>query len=211
MRVAGGGCKDIGSYNATRVREHDQAEVDADEPEGANDCQRGQGSGLEHCAGEGDAFLDVGGGHLAGQGALVGSRDDFDLGDIVFGVCEAGGVVNGAGTGHCILDFAFVQVLSQDDEPAGAEEAGVGSVDDRVQNEEKREADDLERLFRLPDSGEEPCDQAEDYERVYVVAELERVEVIAGEDGEDAVQAGDFVEEEGEEDEFGGGAEGDEA
>jgi len=43
------------------------------------------------------------------------------------------------------------------------------------------------------------------------VAELERVEVVAGEDGEDAVEAGDLVEEEGEKDEFGGGAEGNEA
>jgi len=43
------------------------------------------------------------------------------------------------------------------------------------------------------------------------VAELERVEMEAGEDGEDAVEAGDLVEEDGEEDEFGGGAEGDEA
>lgn len=43
------------------------------------------------------------------------------------------------------------------------------------------------------------------------MAELERVEMVAGEDGEDSVKTGDLVEEEGEEDEFGGGAEGDEA
>jgi len=40
---------------------------------------------------------------------------------------------------------------------------------------------------------------------------LEGVEVVAGEEGEDAVEAGDFVEEGGEEDELGRGAEGDEA
>lgn len=129
----------------------------------------------------------------------------------MLGVREAGGVIDRAGAKYVIIDLAFVQVLGQDDEPAGAEEAGVGSVDDGVQDEEECEADDLERLLGLPDGGEEPYDQAEDYERVYVVAELERVELISGEDGEDAVQAGDFVEEEGEEDEFGSGAEGYEA
>ena len=40
------------------------------------------------------------------------------------------------------------------------------------------------------------------------MGELERVEVVAGEDGEDAVEAGDFVDEEGEGYEFGCCAEG---
>ena len=39
---------------------------------------------------------------------------------------------------------------------------------------------------------------------------MQGVELVAGEEGEDAVEARDFVEEEGEDDEFGGGAEGDE-
>lgn len=42
------------------------------------------------------------------------------------------------------------------------------------------------------------------------MGELEGVEVIAGEDGEDAVEAGGLVDYEGESDEFGGGAQGDE-
>jgi hypothetical protein len=41
------------------------------------------------------------------------------------------------------------------------------------------------------------------------VGELQPVQLVAGEDGEDAVEAGEFVDEEGEGDEFGGGAEGD--
>lgn len=40
--------------------------------------------------------------------------------------------------------------------------------------------------------------------------ELEWIQVVAGEDGEDAVEAGDFVDDEGEADELGGGAERDE-
>ena len=67
-----------------------------------------------------------------------------------------------------------------------------------------RETDDLERLLRLSDGGEEPCDQTEDYERVDVVAELERVELEAGKEREDSIEAGDLVEKECEEDEFGG-------
>lgn len=43
------------------------------------------------------------------------------------------------------------------------------------------------------------------------MGELEPVEVVAGEEGEDAVESGDFVDEEGEGDEFGCGAQGDEA
>jgi len=42
------------------------------------------------------------------------------------------------------------------------------------------------------------------------VAELQRVQVEAGEEREDAVEAGDFVDGEGEGDELGGGTEGDE-
>jgi phosphate uptake regulator len=102
-------------------------------------------------------------------------------------------------------------VLCEDDEPAGAEHAGVNGVDDGVYDENKGEAEDLERLLRLSNSGEEPCDESEDYKGVYVVAELERIELEACEESEDSIEAGDFVEEESEEDEFGGGAEGDEA
>jgi hypothetical protein len=43
------------------------------------------------------------------------------------------------------------------------------------------------------------------------VAELESIQLEASEKREDSIEASDFVEEEGEEDEFGGGAEGDEA
>ena len=155
----------------------------------------------------------VGSSHLTGHGAFGGSGDDLDIGDVVLRTREASGLVDGACArclGCAVLDF-FVQVLCEDDEPACAEHAGVDGVDDGVEDEDEGQADDLERLLRLPDGGEEPCDQSEDDEGVDVVAELERVEVVAGEDGEDAVEAGDLVEEDGEEDEFGGGAEGDEA
>jgi hypothetical protein len=131
----------------------------------------------------------------------------------VLGAREASSVVDGActrRTRRAVLDL-IVQVLCEDDEPACAEHAGVDGVNDGVEDEDERQADHLERLLRLSDGGEEPCDQSEDDERIDVVAELERVEMVAGEDGEDAVEAGDLVEEESEEDEFGGGAEGDEA
>lgn len=131
----------------------------------------------------------------------------------MFGAREASGVVDGACTRRArlaVLDL-IIQVLCEDDEPACAEHAGVDGVDDRVEDEDESQADDLKRLLRLPDGGEKPCDQSEDDEGVDVVAELKGVEMEAGEDGEDAVEAGDLVEEDGEEDEFGGGAEGDEA
>ena len=131
----------------------------------------------------------------------------------MFGAREASGVVDGACT-RCtrrvVLDLV-IQVLCEYDEPACAEHASVDCVDEGVEDEDESQADDLERLLRLPDGGEKPCDQSKDDEGVDVVAELKRVEMVAGEDGEDAVEAGDFVEEKGEEDEFGGGAEGDEA
>jgi hypothetical protein len=131
----------------------------------------------------------------------------------VLGAREACSVVDGACTRctrRAVLDL-FIQVLCEDEEPACAEHAGVDGVDEGVEDEDECQADNLERLLGLPDGGEEPCDQSEDDEGVDVVAELERVEMVAGEDGEDAVEAGDLVEEDSEEDEFGGGAEGDEA
>jgi hypothetical protein len=60
------------------------------------------------------------------------------------------------------------------------------------------------------DAGGEPDDEAEDAEEVEVMGELEPVQFIAGEDGENAVDGGDFVDDEGEVDEFGGGTQGDE-
>jgi hypothetical protein len=155
--------------------------------------------------------LAVGGSYLARHGAVSRSSDDLDICDVVFRAREASRVVDSSGTGCGRVDFAFVQVLCEDDEPAGAEHAGVDGVDDRVDDENESKAENLERLLRLPDCREEPCDQSEDYEGVYVVAELESVQLEAGEKREDSVESGDFVEEEGEEDEFGGGAEGDEA
>ena len=129
----------------------------------------------------------------------------------MLGAGEAGGVVDRACAWNASVDLAFVEVLCEHDEPAGAEHAGVDGVDDRVDDENEGQAEDLERLLRLPDGGEEPCDQAEDYERVDVVTELKRVKLEAGEEREDSIEAGDLVEEEGEKDEFGGGAEGNEA
>jgi hypothetical protein len=155
--------------------------------------------------------LTVGGSYLTGHGAVGRSRDDFYVRDVVFRAREASGVVDSSGTGSSSIDFAFVQVLREDDKPAGAEHASVDGVDDRVDDENESKAKNLERLLRLSDCREEPCDQSEDHERVYVVAELESIQLEASEKREDSIEASDFVEEEGEEDEFGGGAEGDEA
>lgn len=60
------------------------------------------------------------------------------------------------------------------------------------------------------DAGREPGDQAENDKGVDVVRELKVVEMVAGKDGEDAVEAGDLVDQEGEVDELGRGAQGDE-
>jgi hypothetical protein len=155
--------------------------------------------------------LAVGGSYLTRHGAVRRSSDDLDFSDVVFRAREASGIVNSSGTGSGCIDFAFVQVLCEDDEPAGAEHAGVDGVDDRVDDKNESKAKNFERLLRLPDCREEPCDQSEDYEGVYVVAELESVQLEAGEEGEDSIETSDFVEEESEEDEFGGGAEGNEA
>jgi hypothetical protein len=155
--------------------------------------------------------LAVGGSDLTRHGAVGRSSDDFHVGDVVLGAGEASGIVDSSGTGCGCVDFAFVQVLREDDEPAGAKHAGVDGVDDRVDNEDESKTENLERLLRLPDCREEPCDQSEDYEGVYVVAELESVQLEASKKREDSIEASDFVEEEGKEDEFGGGAEGNEA
>lgn len=58
-------------------------------------------------------------------------------------------------------------------------------------------------MVRLAYTWVQPCDQPEDEQGVDVVGELERIELVAGEKGEDAVEAAELVDEEGEGDEFG--------
>lgn len=75
------------------VREHDEGEVGAEGPEEDYDCDGLEGFGLEHAVGEGWGACCVG----SGGGCWGVSCDDG--GDVLLGVCEAGGVGDGACAG----------------------------------------------------------------------------------------------------------------
>ena len=47
-------------------------------------------------------------------------------------------------------------MLCEHNEPASAEHAGVDGVDEGVDDENEGQTENLKRLLRLPDGGEEP-------------------------------------------------------
>ena len=91
-------------------------------------------------------------------------------------------------------------MLGKDEEPGDAEEDGVGEVDGRVEDVEPGEGEAVEGRLRADVGCEEGCEDKGDA-RVDVHAKLDGREVVAGEEGEEAVKPGDLVEEEGERDE----------
>ena len=135
---------DVLPQHEARVGEHDEAEVEADGPEGDDDAEaidalRGEDGGahatVAGCAGWG------GGRGAGGYGityACGGGADDVDFGDVVLRAREAGRVGDGACAGTGGWCFAGV-VLCEDEEPANAEDGGVGDVDEGVEDVEPGE------------------------------------------------------------------------
>lgn len=98
-------------------------------------------------------------------------------------------------------------MLGQQHEPAEAEEGGVDDVDERVDDVEPGESEVLQRRLVRADVWCEVEAEDQDADAVDVHAELQGVEVVAGEEREDAVEAADFVDEECENRELSAGAE----
>jgi hypothetical protein len=209
----GGG--DVLAQHEACVREHDDAEVEADGPQGDDDAEAvhalGREDGVAQAAVAGCAGWGIGG--RAGQDTVDvcgGRGDDVDVRDVVVRAREAGCVGDGvagcgrAGGGGC---GRAAVVLREDEEPGYAEEGGVGEVDGGVEDVEPGESEAVEGGLGA-DVGSQQGGQDEGEAGVDVHAQLDGGEVVAGEQGEDAVQARDFVEEEGERDEGCAGREG---
>ena len=113
--------------------------------------------------------------------------------------------------GDCLAAryLVAVAVVDKHDKPADGKGGRVGDVDERVERVKVCEREALQRRLE-PDVRREIDGQGEGEDGVEVHRQLQRGEVEAGEEGEQAVEAGDLVDDEGEEDEFGADAEGDE-
>ena len=129
--------------------------------------------------------------------ALVGSDGHVDMADVELRAREAGGVADGFAAGAGRLASARVAVVLRDDEEPGDAESGrVGGVYEAIEDVERGEGEAMEGTLCSNMRRQEDRDEERD-ERVDVHGELEGREVQAGQEGEEAVEAGDFVEEEG--------------
>ncbi len=124
------------SQDHAGVGEHDDAEVEADGPEGYDDAEAVHAFGVEDRVGKfGRAATGAGGrGGWGGYDAVsgCGAGCDIDAADVVFRVGEAGGVVDGSCARAFVTGILAGVVLGQDEEPGYAKGGGVSSVDDAV-------------------------------------------------------------------------------
>lgn len=151
-------------------------------------------------------------GVLCGIHAGCGRCDYLDARDVrVLRRGEARGVVHHALTGD--VDGRRVRsgrsVLREDEKPAEAEGGGVGRVDGGVDEVEPGEGEDLEGgLGAAADVGGEEGGEDEGREGVEIHRKLEGGEVVTSQEGEEPVETGELVDEGGEGNELGAGAEG---
>lgn len=197
------------SQDGTCVRQYDERKVDPDHQKRADD------EDATHALGLGEAVPKAWSWHggrcarhadrhstLTCSQTCSGRSGDFDVGDIVFWASEAGRVVHhcAADSGSCAALGVGV-VLTDDEEPGHSESSGVCRVDECVENVEPCQGEALERgLF--PDVWREGGSQHEGEERVDVHGNLQWGEMEACEDCQEAIEAGDFVQQEGERDEL---------
>lgn len=151
--VVGGGDGDVLAEHHAGPREHDEAEVGANGPQGDDDADAVDALAAEdHVArshaGGSVAWLACDDGVLAGpgaDGARLGCRHDFDAGDVVFGAGEAGRVVDGACTGALDAGILPCLMLEENEEPRHGEGGCICGVDDRVENVEPCECHAMKR------------------------------------------------------------------
>lgn len=178
------------SQNLSREGEKNKCEVDTDKGEENDDEDAGHG------------LADRGAARETGA-AASGCGGVGDAGGV--GAGEACGVVHGFAAGR--VDLGVLGGGAKGEEPGACEDCGVCSVQDRVDEVEVGEGETLEGR-RFADMWHE-CDEYDERdERVQVHRELEEGESVAGDEGEDSVEAGELIEEEGERDHFCAEAEG---
>ena len=202
-----GGEGDMASQDHAGIGEHDDAEVEADGPEGDDDAEAVHGFGLEDRVGYGSAAGAAGAGGGVGAGGGGGRRGsggdqarlvvdvDVDVADVVFRVGEAGCFVHGARAGAPVARVPARVVLRQNQEPRHPERGGVGGVDDAVERVEPRQRETVQRRLGA-DVRRQVGGQPQREEGVDVHGELERVELEAREQRQETVQRTDLVEEE---------------
>lgn len=204
---------DVLAEHGAGVGEHDDDEVDADGPQRRDDGDAHDAAALEDGAAEprgreaAVARRADGHGLLARCQAIGGRRHHVNLADVVLGVGEAGRVADhlAAGPVAAAARLALVRVLRQDQEPRDAEGGRVGGVDDGVDGVQPGEGKAAQRVL-LADIAGQVDGEEEDNDGVDVHGQLQRRDVVAGREGQDAVETGDLVDENGEDDQLDAGA-----
>lgn len=158
---------------AARIGKDDQNKIDANEPHGAKDSDRGQRSALQDGRLKGAAGGSGVGGVVADEGAMlaeeaVGIDNGFNLRYLVLGIRESSGFFDGLASGHDLSTLGKVAakrrvVLREYDEPRDAKCRGINGVDDGINQVEPGEGEILHgRLFadmRRQDAGEKEGDE----------------------------------------------------
>ncbi len=167
----------------TGVGEHDDAEVEADGPEGDDDAEAVHRFWLQDRVGYGSAAAGSRGVGAGGGGGRRGRDDgallvDVDVADVVFWVGETGRFVDGAGAGALLARVQARLVLRQHQEPRHPEGGRVGGVDDAVERVEPGQRETVQRRLRA-DVRRQVGGQSQREQRVDVHGQLERVELEA--------------------------------
>lgn len=190
-----------------RVRHDDQDEVHSCGPQRADDHDAADAFGLQHAVAEARSGGCGGDARRAdGDGLLARIDRHVDVRDVEGRGCEASGVVDHLtpGTGR-LLARGFAVVLRDDEKPGDGEGGCVRRVDERVADVERGEREAVEGRLGA-DMARQQGRHDQRQQRVNVHGELQRREMEAGQESEKAVQPRDFVEQQGERDEFGAGA-----
>ena len=212
------GSRHMAPQHQSRITHHHQNEIDPDRPQRANHHDAADALRLQDPM----AQTRIAGGRThvrptrrisrrdgllcAARDTLIGRHHHIHTADIVFRTCKPGGRVHhlASRAAHDPAVPARV-VLAHDQEPCDAEGGGVSGIDDGVDDKEDGEGQAFQGGL-VPDVRGQVGDEGEGDDGVDVHGELQGAEVDAGQDGEEAVEAGDFVEEEREGGEFGAGA-----
>lgn len=192
--VCGGVVGDVLAEALAGEGEHDEDEVDAEDPEAGDEGDAHDAAALEDCVSEagggGGGGLANGDGVLSCLDAIFGLGDDLDMRDIELGVGEAGVVGNSTCAWRVVRGF---WVLGEHVEPGDAEEGCVEGVDDGVEGVDVCEDEGFEGSLEADVTVEiDGCE--EDDGGVQVHGKLEARQMRAGQECEETIQARNFVD-----------------
>lgn len=197
------------------VAHHHENEVDPHSPKSADGENAAYALRLQHAVAEagsgcrgGESRLADCNGFAARWNTLIRRDGYIDMADVILRAREARSVIDSgsAGSGG-LVTVRIAVVLRDDEEPCNSEGSCVCGVDHAVKDIEASERQTVEGRLCSDMGGEEDGDEESD-KGVDVHGELERRDMESGQESQEAVETRDFVQEEGESDEFGSRSQG---